>query len=267
MTSSGHTTRSTGSSTSAVASTWRSNTSMTPASVLRVPCLPPPWTSATSAVPTSWPLGANAAPSTTSATAASSPAAGRHAPRTAAAAACPTASVTRSSNNVPPTRSTGASGPATCPIGEVAERHAAEGPRPSHELGQGPRAGQRQPAAASRRRRGDAAAQHGGVEHARDHVAGRGERCHPDQRRHEATHRHEPAPPEPRGGGLVGDQPVETDEADEGEGPEPERRQRRAQRRATGDAGAGEAEPLGSGWHRGMMAARSISDATRRSAP
>ena len=52
ITSSGHTTRSTGGSTRSVASRWRSNTSITLASVLRVPCGPPPCTSATSAVPT-----------------------------------------------------------------------------------------------------------------------------------------------------------------------------------------------------------------------
>ena len=265
MTSSGQTTRSTGGSTSAVASTWRSNTSMTPASVLRVPCSPPPCTRATEAVPTSWPRGASIPPATTTAEATSRPAAGRQARRTAAAAGLPDEHGDEEQQQAAPDPQHRREGPGHLSVGEVAEGHAAERPRPAQQLGQGPGAGQRQPAAAAGRRRGDARSQHGRVEPAGDHVAGRGERGHPDERRHEAPHRHEPAPAEAHRRGLAGDHPIEADEADPREWPEPDRRERRAQRRAAGDAGAGEAEPLGPGWHRGMMAARPISDATRRS--
>src|SRR5690606_35728614 len=61
-----------------------------------------------------------AATATSTTTPATSPAAGAHRRRAAAATAWPTATVAASSRTLPPTRSTGASGPATCPMARLA---------------------------------------------------------------------------------------------------------------------------------------------------
>jgi hypothetical protein len=149
------------------------------------------------------------------------------------------------------------------PDGEVGQGHPAERPRPAHELGQRPRAGQREPATPAGWRRRHAGAEHRGVEDAGDDVPRRRQRGHPAQRRHEAAHRHEPSAPEPSAHRLVGDHPIEPDEADGGEGPEPERWERQAQSGAAGEARGARAEALGSGRHRGMMAATRSRAATR----
>ncbi len=150
------------------------------------------------------------------------------------------------------------------PDGQVGERHAAEGPGGSHQLGDGPRAGERQPSPSSRWNGADAEAEHGGVEDARDDGPWGGEGGHPAEAGHEAAHRHQPAAPEPAAEGTVGDEPVDADQADEGERPEPERRHRQAQRRTAGDAGGGRRQARGQGRHREMMAAGPVRIATRR---
>ena len=137
------------------------------------------------------------------------PPAQRQARRVAAATACPARTATSTSSRLPPTRSTGASGPDTCPMARLAS-----GTPPKGHVQRSSSASVQVPARASQRPRPGGAAAIAGAEHPRvgragDDVARRGERGHPDERRHEAAHRHEPAAAEPDLGRLVGDQPVE----------------------------------------------------------
>ncbi len=150
------------------------------------------------------------------------------------------------------------------PHGEVGERHAAEGPRPANELGERPGAGQREPAPAPRRSGGNTRPEHGGVGHARDGVAGRGESGHPHERRHEQRHGDQPPPCEAGTGRLVGDEAIETHDAGEGQRPEAEGRQRQAQAQPARQRQREGAEALGSVGHRAMMAAQPPSSVSPR---
>ena len=133
ITSSGHTTRSTGGSTSSVASTWRSNTSIDAGVGLAGALL--------AAALHEGDLGACRRRGPTGATIdshdehddAERDAAGASASarRTAAATAWPTSTATSTSSRLPPTRSTGGERPGHLADGEVGERHAAEGPASS----------------------------------------------------------------------------------------------------------------------------------------
>ena len=123
---SGHTTRSTGASTNWLAATWFANTCAAPVGVARVRWGPPPWTRATSRVPTVVPVGATAvrtvaaanSPATTAIVVAEAPSALR--PSARADSPTPMATVRATSRRGPATRTTGARGPPACPIAMVA---------------------------------------------------------------------------------------------------------------------------------------------------